>query len=88
MSAARLIMSIVIATVTIITLAVVAAFGMAVMEPLSAELGSPPDSLGWSDPGSSVLPMAVMGFVGLALVLTIWFIALPVKEDRRQEVRR
>lgn len=85
---ARFILAIIVATVTVITLGVVAVIGIGVIEPFAAELSGPPESLGWGNPASNVLTFGAAALLALILVLMIWLVAMPIKEDRRQEVRR
>jgi TRAP-type C4-dicarboxylate transport system permease small subunit len=87
MSAARLILRIIIATVIVITLGVIAIFGFQVIEPFYGAFGDPPASLGWGTPATKTLAFASFGFIGLFLVLIIWFVYAPIREDRRQQYR-
>jgi len=89
MSAPRLVLRIVIATVTIICVGTIAVIGFTqVVEPFDAALSGPPDSLGWPDAAGTTTTMVVAGLLGLILVLIIWFIAAPIRRDRRQQFRR
>jgi len=87
MSAAALILRILVATVTVIVLGVVGVFGFMVIEPFHAAFGDPPASLGWDSPGGTVLAFTAAGFLGLALVLVIWLVVAPIRRDQRQEFR-
>ena len=75
------------ATVIVITIGVIGMFGFMVVEPFSAAFGDPPSSLGWGDPASTAVTFASVGFVGLFLVLVVWFISAPVRSDVRQQHR-
>ena len=89
MSAPRLVLRIVIATVTVITVGTIAVFGFTqVIEPFAGALGGPPSSLGWDDPGGTTTSMVIAAFLALLLVLIIWFIAAPIRQDKRQQFRR
>lgn len=87
MSAAGLVVRIVIASITILTLGVIAVYGFTIVEPFYASFGEPPASLGWGSPASTTLMMGSFAFVGLGLVLIIWFISAPIRNDRRQGYR-
>lgn len=87
MSAAGLIVRIVFASVIIITLGVIAVFGFTIIEPFYTSFGDPPSSLDWGSPGSITLLFSSFGFIGLMLVLVIWLIVAPIREDRRQQIR-
>lgn len=87
MSAASLILRIVFATVIVITLGVTAVFGFTVIEPFYGAFGEPPSSLGWGTPATGVLAGGAAAFLGLFLVVIIWFIYAPIRRDQRQQYR-
>jgi len=87
MSAATLTLRVMVATITVIVLGVMFVFGFTVMEPFYQSLGEPPAALDWGTPGSTTLTFAATGMIGLLLVLIIWFVAAPIREDRRQQFR-
>lgn len=86
MSAARLILRIIVATVTVLALGTIAVFSWTVIEPFE-EAFSAPASLGWGDLGGTVLVFAGAAFLALMLVLVIWFVAAPIRRDVRQGFR-
>jgi len=88
MSAAALILRIMFATVTLIVLGVTSVFGFIVIEPFAAAFGAPGGLPGWSGLGDNLLMFTSMGFLGLLLVLTLWFVYAPIRNDRRQQFRR
>lgn len=89
MSAPRLVLRIVIATVTVIAVGTIAVFGYTqVIEPFAGALAGPPAALGWDDPGGTTTTMVVAAFLALLLVLVIWFISAPIRQDKRQQFRR
>lgn len=87
MSAAGLIFRIAIATVTVISIGAIGVFGFTVIEPFYAAFGEPPSSLDWGTPASTVVAFASFSLLGLMLVLIIWLISAPVRNDRRQQIR-
>jgi len=89
MSAARLVLRIVAATVTALVVGTILVFGFVnVIEPFDAALDGPPASLGWPDAGGTTVAMAIAGGLALLLVLVIWFVAAPIRQDKRQQFRR
>lgn len=88
MSAASLVLRIVVATITVIALGAIAVYGyIGIVEPMYGAFGNPPASLGWGDPATTVVAFTVVGVMGLLLVLVIWFIAAPIRQDQRQQFR-
>lgn len=87
MGAAALTLRIIVATVIVITIGVIGMFGFLVVEPFAASFGNPPAALGWGDPGGTAVAFTSVSFVGLFLVLVIWFVAAPIRRDRRQQYR-
>lgn len=89
MSATRLVLRIVIATVTALVVGTILVFGFVnVIEPFDAALSGPPASLNWGDPGGTTVAMAIAGGLALLLVLVIWFVSAPIRQDKRQQFRR
>lgn len=88
MSAASLILRIIVATVIVLTLGTIGVFGFTVIEPFYQAFGEPPSSLGWGSPAMNVLAFGSFGFLGLFLVLIIWLVYAPIREDKRQQFRR
>jgi len=64
----------------------VAVFGLQFIEPIGGVL-STPASLGWANPLDVVIRMFALGAVGLLLVIIIWLVAAPIRNDRRQTFR-
>lgn len=88
MSVARLIVRIMVATVLVLAVGTTAVLGFgSVLEPLYKGFGEPAASLGWGTPGQAALEMAAVAFLGILLVIIIWFVAAPIKSDLRQEFR-
>jgi len=87
MSAARLVLRIVVATITVIAVGAILVLGLTVVEPFHAAFGGSP-VLGVSDPGGGVLPFMVAGGLALLLVLIVWFVGAPIQRDKRQQFRR
>jgi len=88
MSAAALILRIMFGTVTVIVLGVTSVFGFIILEPFAAAFGTPGGLPGWSGLGSHTLMFTSMGMLGLLLVLVLWFVYAPIRNDRRQQFRR
>lgn len=87
MSAAALIVRIIFATVAVLAVGTIAVFGFIVLEPFSQAFGSPPASLGWGSLGAHTLTFAVAGIFGLILVIVIWLVYAPIRQDQRQQFR-
>ena len=87
MSAARLIVRICGATVLIIIAGAFATFGFTILEPMYAAFGEPPAALGWGKPGADALEFASVGMLGTMLVIVIYFVYAPIREDQRQQYR-
>ncbi len=87
MSAAGLIVRIMIATITVIALGAIAVFSLVAVEPFYTAFGDPPASLGWGDPAQSTMVFFAAGFIALIMVLVIWFVSAPIRNDRRQGYR-
>lgn len=88
MSAASLILRGIFATLIVIVIGTVGVFGFTVVEPFYAAFGEPPSSLGWGSPAFNVLTFASFGFIGLFLVVIIWLVYAPIRQDQRQDFRR
>ena len=87
MSAAALIMRIVIASVAVIAVGAIGVIGFMVIEPFYVAFGDPPSGLGWGSPGGGALTFASFGFIGLLITLVIWFVSAPIRNDQRQGYR-
>lgn len=88
MSVQRLILRTLFFPVMLVTIGIIGLFGFMVLEPFQAALGGPPSSLGWGTPGGTVMTFASVGLVTLLLVIAIWYVAAPIRNDRRQQFRR
>lgn len=88
MSAARFTLRIIVFLVTLLTIGVIFVFGFQLIDPFYNAFGEPPSGLGWGTPASTTVLFAGLGMLGLMLVLIIWFVVAPVRQDRRQQVRR
>jgi len=88
MSAAGLVLRIIVASVLVITIGTIAVFGFTVLEPFYSAFGEPPASLGWGSPALNTVTFAALGFLGLIVVLIVWFVSAPIRNDRRQGYRR
>lgn len=86
-SAARLIFRLCFATVLVIIAGTVSVFGFQILEPVYFGFGEPASSLNWGEPGKLALTYASFGMLGVFLVIILWFVYAPIKEDVRQEVR-
>lgn len=87
MSAAALILRIIVAGIAVITIGTIGVFGFTVIEPFHAAFGEPPSSLDWGSPASTTLTFTAAGIFGLFLALVIWFVYAPIKQDQRQQYR-
>lgn len=87
MSVADLIMVIIFASVAVILVGMIGILGFVVIEPFSAAF-SAPAGLGWGSPGDRAVTFASFGFVGMLLTIILFFVAYPIRNDRRQDVRR
>lgn len=85
---ARLILRIVMATVTVICVGAIGVLGFTVIEPFYQAFGEPPAALDWGTPASTTITFASVALLALLLVLVIWFVTAPIRHDRRQQFRR
>lgn len=87
MSAASLVLRIVVATVAVLTLGTIFVFGFTVIEPFYFAFGEPPSGLGWGSPALNAITFASVGMLGMFLVLIIWVVYAPIRSDTRQQYR-
>jgi len=86
MSAARLILRLVFGSVMILGIGTVLVLGFTqIVEPFSQTFGSPPASLGWGSPGSTVVLFGAISAIGLLGFIVVWLIVAPIRNDRRQQ---
>lgn len=85
--AARLIVRICWVTVLILIVGTMAVFGFQIIEPMYANFGEPPGWLGWGEPGAEALLFSSVGMLGVMLVLVLFVIFAPIREDIRQQTR-
>lgn len=88
MSAVRLVLRIILATAIVIAVGATGLLGFMVLEPIANTLSGPPSGLGWGDLTGNVLMFGSLGVLGLLLVLILWFVYAPIRQDRRQQFRR
>jgi len=86
-SGIALVMRFMIAPVIFITIGVIALFGWQLIEPFAAAFGAPA-SLGWGDPGDTVLRFAALAVAAMLLFVIVWIIYSPIRTDQRQQIRR
>jgi len=85
MAGVNTILRIIGATLALVVIAFTTAVGYTLMDPISTQLGAP-SVAGWTD--VNFLYFASLGFIGLTLVVIVWLIVAPVRNDVRQDVRR
>lgn len=88
MGAASLILRIMVATILVITVGTIGVFGFTVLEPFFTAFGEPPAALNWGSLGLTTVTFASAGFIGLFVVIILWLVYSPIREDRRQQFRR
>jgi hypothetical protein len=89
MSAPAFIFRVMFATVTLIAVGAISVVGyIAVVEPFAQAPIGPPGTLGWGAVDDTAVQFAMLGLLGLMVVLVVWFVSAPIRRDRRQEVRR
>jgi hypothetical protein len=89
MSAPAFIFRVIFATITVIALGAISVVGyIAVVEPFAQAPLGPPGTLGWGATDDTAVQYAMLGLLGLMVVLVVWMVSAPIRRDRRQEVRR
>lgn len=61
----------------------VSVVGVTLYEPINQSLGSTPASLGWPD--VNFIFFMALGLIGLVIVVIIWLIFAPIRNDVRQD---
>lgn len=87
MSAARLILRLVVGSVAVLMVGLILVFGFTLIEPFSQAF-SAPASLNWDSPGSTVVMWAAIAGIAFLGFIIIWLITAPIREDRRQQFGR
>jgi len=87
MSGARLVLRIIMATVTVIAVGAIGVFGWVMMGPFFESIGEP-TGFGSATPAGNLMLFSSLGLLGLLLVLVLWFVYAPIRNDRRQQFRR
>jgi hypothetical protein len=88
MTAARLILRAITATLAVIVVGTIGVFGFQLITPFRQAIDGPPASLGWGTPGATVATFASVTVIALLLVVVIWLIASPIRQDTRQRYQR
>jgi hypothetical protein len=88
-SAAALVLRIIVSVVLLVVLGTAAAVSFTgALEPLAAAVGDPGASLGWGSPATDALTYGGSALVSILLVLILWTVFAPIKNDVRQQFRR
>lgn len=87
MSVAGHVIRIIVATITVIAVGAIGVLGFMVIEPFFLAFGEPPAALNWGTPASTTVMFASFGLLGLLLVLMIWVVYSPIRQDQRQQYR-
>jgi len=87
MSAARLILRMVVLSVGIIMVGLILVFGFTLIEPFSQTF-SAPASLGWDSPGSTVVMWSAIAGIAFLGFIVVYLITAPIRNDRRQQFGR
>lgn len=88
MSAAEFMLRMVVITVLALVVGVMAVMGFStIIEPFYGAFGEPSAALGWGEPGLAALRASAASFIGIFLVLVVYLLLAPIKNDVRQQVR-
>lgn len=73
-------------TLALFVIAFVTGVGFMLLDPIYANVIDPDlmESLGWGSPQNVVMLFAALAFIGLSMVVIIWWIASPARQDVRQ----
>lgn len=76
------------ATLALIIIAWVASVGFALFDAIYNDVIDPQKmkDLGWGAPQDTVMLFAALAFAGLTIVIVIWYLVAPVRDDVRQEI--
>lgn len=90
MAGADTIFKLVGGTLTLVILIFVVGVGFTLVDPIYNQVLDLPllSSLGWGDPGSIALLFMGLSLIGLGLVVIVWWIASPIRDDVRQDTRQ
>lgn len=89
MSGADTVLRVIGAILAIVVILFVSAVGLALTEPIYQNTIDVAlmESLGWGAPQDTLMMFFGLGFIGLSLVVIIWLIASPIRDDVRQSRR-
>lgn len=88
MGAPELMIRTMVATISVIAVGAVGVIGyLGVVSPFRTSLPGPPSSLGWGDPGGVVGLFTMLAMLGLLLLIIVWYVSAPIRDDKRQERR-
>lgn len=83
MAGVNTILRIIGATLSLFVIIFVSAVGITLIEPIASALGVAPAGLGWPDVGFTFFMS--LGLIGLGIVVIIWLIFAPIRNDIRQD---
>lgn len=85
MAGVNTVLRIIGAVLSLVIIFFVTSIGTTLIEPIARSLGAP--AIGsWSQ--LNMMFFAALGLIGLVIVVIVWLIAAPVREDVRQDIRR
>jgi len=76
-------------TITLVVIAWVMSVGYSLIEPIYTNTINPSlmTSLGWGAPQDVVMLFVALASAGLSIVVIIWWLVAPIREDVRQQQR-
>lgn len=75
------------ASVAFVAVIIIGAVGWQVIDPLYNNLGLGDLPSQWGAPQETVMFMAGLASIGLLIVIAVWWIVSPIRDDVRQDVR-
>jgi len=87
MAGVRTILALVLASITLVALMFIAGVGVSLFEPMYQAVPSAPDSLGWGSIKDTIFGTMTLAFIGLGLVVLVWWWFRPIRQDVRQDTR-